>query len=336
MYSLLALAATLYAATCFHFLRAPSLLRGGWVSLSGLALVYSHPYGALDWIVIAVAFAVLFLPFATLSLRRAMLIWAVSNIIVAVGFAPWALILADRAHAVAASGGFWIPLTPLVLGRQLGAVMGGRLFAGVILIGAVLGVVGKLRKDVALLCAWIILPVAIGIVASILWTPIFLARYTIGSEPPLLLLAAFGWTKYAKDWRGAILSTASIAIIIVASLPLLRRPLYMNTKDDWRDVALFLNEQKKPGDCVLFVPAYEYLPLEYYRGSFSCHWGAMAVADLPAQMRASVLFGLFDFHEDEPTELSRMESVTNELRRRGWHELDQTNFQGIRVISFAR
>ena len=34
-----------YAATCFHYLRAPSLPRGAWVSLAGLALVYSHPYG---------------------------------------------------------------------------------------------------------------------------------------------------------------------------------------------------------------------------------------------------------------------------------------------------
>ena len=33
----------------------------------------------------------------------------------------------------------------------------------------------ELRRDVALLCAWIVLPVAIGIGASILWRPIFLS-----------------------------------------------------------------------------------------------------------------------------------------------------------------
>jgi mannosyltransferase len=49
-YSLLALAATVYAATCFQYLRAPSVQRGAWVALTGLVLVYSHPYGALDWI----------------------------------------------------------------------------------------------------------------------------------------------------------------------------------------------------------------------------------------------------------------------------------------------
>jgi mannosyltransferase len=334
MYSLIALAATLYAATCFHYLRAPSLLRGAWVSLSGLALVYSHPYGTLYWITIAVAFAGLFLPAAMLSSRGVALVWAGSNIIVAAGFAPWAFILADRAHAI--GGGFWITLTPLFLGQELGAITGGRLFFGGILIGAVLGVIGQRRKDVALLCAWIGFPVAIGIVVSILWTSIFLSRYVIGSHPPLLLLAAFGWTKYAKDWRGAILCIGFVAVITMASLPFLRHPPYATPRDDWRGVASFLDKQERPGDCILFVPAYEHAALYYYRRNSFCHWGAMKVADLPTQMPASVLFGLFDLHNDKPTELSRVEAFTDELRRQGWYELDRTNFRGIRVVTFGR
>ena len=124
MYSLLALAATLYAATSFHYLRAPSLPRGAWVSLAGLALVYSHPYGALDWIAIVVAFAVFVLS-ATSSPPRTMLVWAASNVIVAAGFAPWVRILASRAHAIAAHG-FWIPAPtlPFVL-EHLRRVVGG-------------------------------------------------------------------------------------------------------------------------------------------------------------------------------------------------------------------
>ena len=141
------------------------------------------------------------------------------------------------------------------------------MFVGVILIGAVLGVVGELRRDVALLCAWIVLPVAIGIGASILWRPIFLSRYVIGSHPPLLLLAAFGWTKYAKDWRGTILCTGFVAVITIASLSLLRRPPYANPKDDWRGVASFLDKREQPIDCVLFVPAYEALSLNITGGT---------------------------------------------------------------------
>ena len=331
MYSLLALAATLYAATSFHYLRAPSLARGAWVSLAGLALVYSHPYGALDWIAIVVAFAVFVLS-ATSSPPRTMLVWAASNVIVAAGFAPWVRILASRAHAIAAHG-FWIPAPtlPFVLEHLRRVVGGGRLFAGVILIGVVLGIVGRLRRDVAVLCVWIVAPVAIGIVASILSTPIFLSRYVIGSLPPLLLLSAFGWTKYAKDWRGAILSAA--VIVATIGFVLLRYNYNPNTKDDWRGVASFLNEREQPTDCLLVVPAYDAYPLDYYRRNASCQWGAYEPADLAAQMPASVLFGVFSpNHVTAHPDLA----FADELRRRGWRERDRADFRGVQVITFSR
>jgi mannosyltransferase len=172
-----------------------------------------------------------------------MLVWVASNVVIAAGFAPWALIFAYRAHVMAARG-FWIPpLTAASVLTDLEAVAGGRLLTGVILIGVVLGVIGRLGRDMAVLCVWIVAPVGIGIVASILSTPIFLDRYVIGSLPPLLLLSAFGWAKYAENWRVAILSTAVAA---TASLALLRyqSPYWVRddrhwVRDDWRGVASF-------------------------------------------------------------------------------------------------
>jgi mannosyltransferase len=335
MYSLLALAATLYAATCFYYLRAPSMLRGASISFSGLSLVYSHPYGVLDWIVIALAFAALFL-LPIWSSRRTILLWMASNTIVAIGFMPWALILAGHAQTVH-GGGFWIPpLTTVFLSKELGALAGGRLFFGITLIGAVLGLVGERRRDLAFLCAWVVIPLVVGIIVSILWKPMFLARYVIGSHPPLLLLSGFGWTKYAKDWRSGIFSTVFVVAIALASLPFLRRPVYAYPKDDWRSVASFLDTRRQPTDCVLVVPAYEAIPLGYYRRRRACELGAMKVSDLPVTMPASALFGVFTLHNEEPTELSRVVDFTDELRRRGWHELYQTDFQGIRVVSYVR
>lgn len=335
MYSLLALAATLYAATCFYYLRAPSMLRGAWISLSGLSLVYSHPYGLLDWIVIALAFAALFLLPIWFS-RRTILVWVASNTIVAIGFMPWALILAGHARTIDA-GGFWIPpLTTAFLSKELGALAGGRLFFGITLIGAVLGVVGARRRDLVFLCAWVVVPLVVGIVVSILWQPMFLARYVIGSHPPLLLLSGFGWTKYAKDWRSGIFSIVFVAAIALVSLPFLRRPVYAYPKDDWRSVASFLDTRMQPTDCVLVVPAYGAIPLGYYKRPLSCELGAKRIGDLPVTMPASALFGVFGLHNEQPTELSRVVEFTDELRRRGWHELYRTDFQGIRVVSYAR
>jgi mannosyltransferase len=335
MYSLLSLATTLYAASCLYYIRSPSILRSIWISLSGLVLVYSHPYGELDWLVIALAFAAFFL-LPVWSSHRTILVWVASNTIVAVGFTPWGLILAEHAQTIH-SGGFWIPpLTTAFIGKELGALGGGRLFFGITFIGAVLGVIGEQRRDVVFLCAWVVIPVVVGIIVSILWQPMFLARYVIGSHPPLLLLSGFGWTKYAKDWRSGIFSTAVVAAIALASLPFLRRPMYAYPKDDWRSVASFLDTRLQTTGCVLVVPTYEAISLGYYKRHLFCELGAMKIGDLPVTMPASAFFGVFSLHSEEPGELSRVVDFTDELRRRGWRELYRTDFQGIRVVSYTR
>lgn len=336
VYTLLSLSATLYGATCFYYLNAPSLPRGVWISLSGLALVYSHPYGTLYWIAIGVTFAVLFLYPALPVQRGTVLGWVVSNIVIAAGFAPWAMILFEQTHERIVVSGFGYQLTPLGVIKTLGAASD-KFFIFVAIIGGVLAVIGQLRKDVMLLCAWIVLPAAMGLLLSLSFTPIFIARYLIGSHPALLLITAFGWTRYIKDWRGAILATALVALLSIAALPLLSHPPYANPKDDWRAVASFLEKRKQPTDCVLFVPGYEFVPLDYYyRRSLSCSWGAMQLADLPTKMLGSVLFGLFDFHVGEAADLSRLEAFTDELGRQGWHEVDRRSFRGLLVITFAR
>lgn len=325
MYSLLALAATFYAATCYYYVRVPSLLSGAWVSLGGIALVYSHPYGTLDWVVIALAFAMFVLPSRGLP-TRAMRLWKVSNIVVAMVFLPWALVLAYRTHKMA-SHGFWIsPPDPASVFLDLGVVAGGRLFVGVIFIGVVLGIVGRLRRDVAVLCVWIVAPIAISIIASILSTPIFLDRYVIGSLPPLLLLSAFGLTKYIKDWRIAILSTAVIAI---ASLVLLRYQSPYYVKADLRSVAAFLNDRELPTDCVLVVPGFFTVVLDYYRGNSSCQVGVGRPADLPANISAAALFGIFE-RPNNPNSTA----IVEELRRRGWRDLARTDFRGSYASDF--
>ena len=54
MYSLMALAATLYAACAFFFAKSPTTPRAALLALCGLALVYSHPFGTLNWVAIAI------------------------------------------------------------------------------------------------------------------------------------------------------------------------------------------------------------------------------------------------------------------------------------------
>jgi 4-amino-4-deoxy-L-arabinose transferase-like glycosyltransferase len=323
MYTLLALAATLYSATSFHYLRAPSFPRAVWVSLAGLALVYSHPYGTLDWVSIAAAFGICVLPPISAE-PRTVRVWTSSNIVIGVGFVPWALILAHRAHLLAVNG-FWIPapFSPGIFNDLLKFV-GGPLLAGIVLIGVVLGVIGRLRGDVAVLCTWIFAPPLTGILASILSTPIFFGRYVIGSLPPLLLLSAFGWTRYGKGSHIAILSPAILAI---SGLALLQ---YNDPypKEDLRGVGSFLAAREQPTDCVLTSPADYVERLHFYGRNPACHWGTDKLADLPAEMPASVLFGVFY--------TPRTARFVDELRRRGWRDLDRAAFRDVQVVIFVR
>ena len=106
MYALLSLTATLFVASSLYFVRSPNIQRAAFVSLSGLALLYSHPFGTLNWIAIIVAIS-LFTRTAhhrTASNRY----WVVSNIVAAVCFAPWAWLLKTRAGQLS-GGGFWAP-----------------------------------------------------------------------------------------------------------------------------------------------------------------------------------------------------------------------------------
>jgi hypothetical protein len=115
----------------------------------------------------------------------------------------------------------------------------------------------------------------------------------------------------------------------LAGLGLLRHKYIFYPKEDWRGVASFLDEREQPTDCVLIVPAYDAVVLDYYRRkNSSCQWGATKLTDLPAETPTSVLFGVF-YLQNSP-------DYVDELRRRGWRDLDRTDFRGVQVVTFSR
>src|SRR5262245_17398904 len=106
MYSLLAFAATLYAASAFFFFKSPTVSRAALLAVSGLALVYSHPFGTLNWLAIAMGVSANILLTSDFP-RRGLFRWIIANGAIAIGFLPWAVILVGRARAIA--GNFWPP-----------------------------------------------------------------------------------------------------------------------------------------------------------------------------------------------------------------------------------
>jgi mannosyltransferase len=189
MYTLLALATTLYAAAAFFFVKSPSYARAALLAVCGLALVYSHPFGVLNWIAIAIGISASILLDSDFP-RRALFPWVIANAAIAVGFLPWGLILIRGTGEIV--GDFWAPHpSPEVIYTELYWLVGGRLVAAALLIGAAVALRSNFRTAVVLLF-WAVAPVGVALIESLASTPIFVARYFIGALPALVMLAALG------------------------------------------------------------------------------------------------------------------------------------------------
>ncbi|MGN6101127.1 MAG: hypothetical protein ACTHOR_08265, partial [Devosia sp.] len=281
-YALLGLAATLYAGAAVRF-----ALNGGVGSCigsvaAGAALLYSHPYGALEW-------GALSLAIAAWRWRQRGVREAARFVTVAAGAAllylPWALVLFGRARSIGADG-FWIPaLTPLRLLYYVTVVVNGPPMLLAAAVGALLAVLGAFAGDqrgilpagarggstlpkpaaLAILAAWALLPAAAGGVASWLTVPVLIPRYLIGSLPALLLIVGLGYSQLPRNFLGA-LTGLLVAGAAVAGF-LLYGPL---DRDDYRDVAAALDGLIQPGDCLAMNPE-SAKALSYYRpDGFAC------------------------------------------------------------------
>src|SRR5262249_23620797 len=190
MYTLLALSATLYAATAFSFVTSPTNARAALLAVCGLALVYSHPFGSLNWIAIAIGIGVNILLVSAFT-RRAFLRWVIANAAIAVGFLPWAFILLERARAI--SRGFWLRYpSPAVIYTHLYSLIGGGSRVAVsLLIGVAVALRSNFRASIVLLC-WAVVPIGLALIKSLISAPLFFDRYFIGAIPALATLFALG------------------------------------------------------------------------------------------------------------------------------------------------
>jgi uncharacterized membrane protein len=348
MYALLALTATVFAATAFHFFRSPSHRRAVLVAVSGLTLLYSHPYGTLDWIAIVLGFSVL-VPSQPVGLGRARVMWLVANATAALGFAPWAWILIQRGWAITNSG-FWIayPSPEFVLG-EMSRLADGAAAGGVLIIGIALALVRE-RPDDALpdglrngpprlaiapdrstlvFLGWAILPIAVGVAASLAFTPIFIARYALGSLPAIILVGALGLSRFTAN-RWGFAAVGALCGVIFASD-------YLNSPriwgEDWRAATASLKAKLEPQDCVLIYRAWYRIPLSYYdRDPFACLLLPNSPADLDvSKLTARRIFVVF-------AGLSRPDAdqIVHTLNAGNWSQQDGVQFPGIYLSTAVR
>jgi len=289
MYSLLALAATLYAASAFHFAAAPTRSRAVLVAASGLALVYSHPFGTLNWIAITIGISINIVQTPDFQ-RRNLAQWIKANAVIAIGFLPWAIVLMRRIGVVA--GRFWVPFPSVdYVYAQINWLCGGPLAAVVLLAAGAIALRTHTRVARVLL-VWLIGPFAVALLVSLLTsTHILNGRYLIGELPALATLAALGIASLAARpqwWMKAVAATL-LAVAATGNLTSVPTP-----RDDWRKVAGYLHTRLQGSDCVLVYPASQAKGLLYYLRRPFCSIRAPRVASLDFQgLGASRLFTVF-------------------------------------------
>ena len=324
MYTLLALAATLYAAAAFFFVKSPTYARAALLAVCGLALVYSHPFGVLNWIAIAIGISANILLASTFP-RRALFQWVIANVAIAVGFLLWAPVLLQGARQYL--GNFWAPYPSLdFIYKELNFLVGGRLGAASLLIGAAIALRSNLRASLVLVF-WAVAPVGLALIESFVSTPLFIARYFIGALPALVTLSALGVTHLLTRLKWP---TTVAAIIILAAMIFGNRYVKEHSYD-WRAVAAYLQERLQNSDCVLVYPSYTIPPLRYYLRREFCPILPDSIAKIDGQAIGVVrVFAVLSHLQ--ASEINRFRATMSDYGR----EADHFDALGIDVIEYQR
>jgi mannosyltransferase len=256
--------------------------------LSSILLMYSHIYGLF----IIIAQNIYFIVLSLLSKEAEKLNfkkWLLIQSILIVLFAPWISIFINQVHAVQKD--FWIkaPHIYSIIFSFLTYSSESRLLLLLFLMLSSFSLISyeklqgsmnrryffkslesyhwKIRllstDKVNFLLLWLITPIILPFIISLLSQPIYSTRYTIVASSAFFLLIARGisnmHSKYVK----------SITISIVITLLLISIGGYYNkiNKEQWREVTNYIDTYAHNEDMLLFNASYCMQPFNYYSRS---------------------------------------------------------------------
>jgi mannosyltransferase len=129
----------------------------------------------------------------------------------------------------------------------------------------VLLTIALLRRDLpwgarVALC-WLVVPVALMWLWSLVGQPLFTPRNALVSLPAVAL--ALAWL-LARGWVGWVGWVALAVVLALRAAALV--PSYGISPEDWRAATAFVAASELPGDCVAFYPLDARMPFAYYAG----------------------------------------------------------------------
>ena len=203
--------------------------------------------------------------------------------------------------------------------------------------------VPALTSKILLVSCWLLCPIVLPFIASLVIAPIYVEHYTISAAPALYLILAFGLFSIRK-MVPLIVSLGVLAIMIGPSLGYYYAT---NTHEEWPEVAAFVNENSGPGDVIVFAPVTDSGNQQktfnwYYRGTLQeCGLGAripdyVALSDLTQCVSGHEHFWVIIRGTNDDSFYNRYTSFFLNTDQTVMHLLKEQQFVGISVYLFDR
>ncbi len=228
--------------------------------LTTIILMYTHYYGF--FIIAAQNIYIITLPILTKQASKLKLKnWIFLQIILLVLFMPQIKMLINQSYQ--AYGEFWVPIPSLSSIKNLFLQYSDSkskllLFLSIFTISAItyLKINNKNKvcnffsieaTKIYLLSLWLLVPIITPLLISLVFKPIFWARYTIGASLVFYLLLGKG----IRNINLKYLKLFIICTLIIISARNIQSYYNQVKNEQWRDVAAYIDNQAKIGDIII-------------------------------------------------------------------------------------
>jgi len=285
-YALLAFLSTLSIYLFCKFLKKADRKNYFYLLIVNVLLSYTHIFGLMVIVAEFIFFFVLFKK--TKRNFKQYLSLTISNVLM---FIPWLLALLSQASRVKKTG-FWIPYVDFhsMLMNIMRFYSGGwNLFAFGVCVPLLFIGIPKFKKALnggnagkyawmpwkgiklesfdqgILLFVWLLVPLILCSMLSILVLPVYGARNLIVGAPAFYILLSAG----IRNISGLKLKPTVAILVFILSFVLFFGEdaignLNQYNKENWRDLTQFIMEKEKPADVILVYPYFADIPFEYY------------------------------------------------------------------------
>lgn len=256
-----------------------ALVAGSFVAFTALVESGSRRAWIAYFVLTALAVYASFVAVFALPAQVVALVWwrrdrwrpvASAMVACAVAWIPLAVLALDRGSGQL----FWIPRPSLKSGGQViqalsaagfapnfrptWAATGLALLTVALILLAAVRVVRRPRWGPLLALSWLVVPVALMWLWSLVGQSLFTPRNALVSLPAVALLLGWLLGRSRLGW-------AAVAILIGLRVVVLV-PSYGVSPEDWRAATAYVLAGERPGDCVSFYPLDAKMPFAYYAG----------------------------------------------------------------------